>query len=115
MKRNRLPFFCGSSRNFSKFVDLLDGVFVLDVDRETMMKRIDERVAVDPTDFGATQEERDLILRLHETKQDIPKIGNVIDACLCRLAAKTQMARTAEARTPNSSLKPHNNQVVRRA
>lgn len=79
-KDEEITFFCGGSRNFSKFVGLLDGVFILDVDRETMMKRIDERVAVDPTDFGATQEERDLILRLHETKQDIPKLGNVIDA-----------------------------------
>lgn len=79
-KNEDVTFFCGSSRNYSKFVDLLDGVFILDVDRETMMKRIDERVTVDPTDFGGTQEERDLILRLHETKQDIPKIGRVIDA-----------------------------------
>lgn len=79
-KDEEVTFFCGGSRNLSKFVDLLDGVFILDVDRETMMKRIDERVAVDPTDFGATQEERDLILRLYETKQDIPKIGNIIDA-----------------------------------
>jgi predicted ATPase len=79
-KDEEVTFFCGGARNFSKFVNLLDGVFILDVDRETMMKRIDERVAVDPTDFGATQEERDLVLRLYETKQDIPKIGNVIDA-----------------------------------
>jgi adenylate kinase family enzyme len=79
-KDEEITFFCGGSRNSSKFVDLIDGVFILDVDRETMMKRIDERVAVDPTDFGATQEELDLILRLHETKKDIPGIGNVIDA-----------------------------------
>ncbi len=79
-KDEEITFFCGSSRNFSKFVGHLDGVFILDVDRETMMKRIYERVAVDPTDFGATQEERDLILRLHETKKDVPKIGKVIDA-----------------------------------
>jgi predicted ATPase len=79
-KEEEITFFCGGSRNFSKFVDLLDGVFILDVDRETMMSRIDERVAVDPTDFGGTQEERDLILRLHETKQDIPQAGHVIDA-----------------------------------
>src|SRR6185295_5110141 len=26
-----ISFFCGGSRNFSKFIDLLDGVFVLEV------------------------------------------------------------------------------------
>ena len=79
-KDKKYTFFCGGSRNFSKFLDLLDGVFILDVDRETMIKRIEERVAVDPSDFGATQEERDLILRLHQTKQDIPESGILIDA-----------------------------------
>lgn len=29
---NTISFFCGGSRNFSKFIDLLDGVFVLEVD-----------------------------------------------------------------------------------
>jgi hypothetical protein len=40
-----ITFFCGSSRNFSKFIDLFDGVFVLEVDRDTMNRRIDERGA----------------------------------------------------------------------
>ncbi len=31
-----VTFLCGGSRNFSKFIDLLDGVFVLDVDLDTM-------------------------------------------------------------------------------
>src|SRR6202041_1588774 len=30
-----VTFFCGGSRNFSKFIDLFDGVFVLEVDRDT--------------------------------------------------------------------------------
>ena len=75
-----ITFLCGGSRNFSKFIDLLDGVYILDVDRETMMKRIDERIAIDPTDFGATHEEKALILHLYETKQDIPSKGYVINA-----------------------------------
>jgi thymidylate kinase len=75
-----LTFFCGGSRNFLKFVDLLDGVFILDVDLETMARRIDKRVAIDPTDFGATPEEKELILHLYATKQDIPKDGIRIDA-----------------------------------
>ena len=75
-----VTFFCGGSRNFSKFIDLLDGVFILDVDLDTMNRRIDERVALDPTDFGGKPEERELAVRLHQTKEDIPNSGIVIDA-----------------------------------
>jgi hypothetical protein len=71
---------CGGSRNFAKFVDLFDGVFVLDVDLDTMSRRIDERVALDPTDFGGKPEERELTVRLHQTKEDVPKNGIIIDA-----------------------------------
>lgn len=79
-RREPVTFLCGGSRNFPKFVDLLDGVFVLDVDFETMTRRIDERVALDPTDFGATPEERELIARLFATKADLPKTAIRIDA-----------------------------------
>lgn len=79
-KEEDFTFFCGGSRNFSKFIDLLDGIFILDVDMETMNKRIDERVALDPTDFGAKPEEKELILHLFKTKQDIPKKGTIIDS-----------------------------------
>jgi adenylate kinase family enzyme len=75
-----VTFFCGGSRNLSKFIDLLDGVFVLDVDLDTMNRRIDERVALDPTDFGGKPEERELAVRLHQRKEDLPKNGIIIDA-----------------------------------
>ena len=75
-----VTFFCGGSRNFAKFIDLFDAVFVLDVDLDTMNRRIDERVALDPTDFGGKPEERELAVRLHHTKEDIPKNGIIIDA-----------------------------------
>src|SRR5579859_3133040 len=75
-----VTFFCGGSRNFSKFIDLFDGVFVLDVDLDTMNRRIDERVALDPTDFGGKPEERELIARLYATKEDVPKGAMSIDA-----------------------------------
>jgi hypothetical protein len=75
-----VTFFCGGSRNFPKFIDLFDGVFVLDVDLDTMKRRIDERVALDPTDFGGKPEELELAVRLHQTKEDIPKNGIIIDA-----------------------------------
>jgi hypothetical protein len=75
-----VTFFCGGSRNFAKFINLFDGVFVLDVDLDTMKRRIDARVALDPTDFGGTPEERALAERLHRTREDIPKTGIAVDA-----------------------------------
>jgi hypothetical protein len=45
-----------------------------------MNRRIDERVALDPTDFGGKPEERELAVRLHQTKEDIPRSGIIIDA-----------------------------------
>lgn len=72
-----IAFFCGGSRNFSKFIDLFDGVFVLEVDRDTMLRRLEKR----PDDeWGGKQSERDLAVRLHQTKEDIPKNGIIIDA-----------------------------------
>ena len=38
-----VTFFCGGSRNFAKFIDLFDGVFVLEVDLDTSHRRLDER------------------------------------------------------------------------
>jgi adenylate kinase family enzyme len=75
-----ITFFCGGSRNFAKFIDLFDGVFVLEVDLDTMMRRIDERVGLDPSDFGGRPEERELAVRLHQTKEHVPQNGIVIDA-----------------------------------
>jgi len=75
-----ITFFCGGSRNFQNFIDLLDGVFVLEVaDINEVLRRIDERVARDPTDWGGKPEERELIARVHATKEDTPK-GIVIDS-----------------------------------
>ncbi len=38
-----MAFFCGGSRNFSHFIDLFDGVFVLEVDLDTLNQRLDRR------------------------------------------------------------------------
>jgi thymidylate kinase len=73
----RFTFFCGGSRNFSKFVDLFDGVFVMEIDLDTLNRRLDQRRA---DEFGAEQSERDLIVRLHRTREDTPKHGILIDA-----------------------------------
>jgi thymidylate kinase len=72
-----VTFFCGGSRNFSKFLHLFDEVFVLDVDLDTLHRRLDQR----PDDeWGSKPSERELIVRLHRTKEDLPLTGTVIDA-----------------------------------
>jgi hypothetical protein len=75
-----VTFFCGGSKNSSKYIALFDGVFVLDVDLDTSLRRSDERVALDPTDWGGTPEEREITVRMYHTKEDIPKNGMIIDA-----------------------------------
>jgi adenylate kinase family enzyme len=70
-------FFCGGSRNHHHFIRLFDGVFVLDIDTETLNQRLAGR----PRDeFGGNPEERQLIARVHATKEDLPKDGVHIDA-----------------------------------
>ena len=62
-----VTFFCGGSRNFPTFIDLFDGVFVLEVDLDTLHRRLDERPG---RRVGrATQTERELVVRLHHTRQ----------------------------------------------
>lgn len=76
-----ITFFCGASRNLSDFIALFDKIFILEVDDiNELFRRMDERVARDPTDFGGKPEEKDVVAQLHETKEDIPKSGIVIDA-----------------------------------
>lgn len=72
-----VTFFCGGSRNFATFLDVFDGVFVLDIDRDTLLRRLDRRPA---GEFGATQAERDLVVHLHRTQEDVPPRGVRIDA-----------------------------------
>ena len=72
-----VTFFCGGSRNFASFIDLFDGVLVLEVDLDTLNRRLGERT---DNDWGGTSTERELVVRLHRTKEDIPKNGIVIDA-----------------------------------
>ena len=71
-------FFCGGSRNFSKFIHLFDSVFVLDVDLPTLHRRLDERP--DEEWGGGVPTDRERIVHWHQTKEDVPKDGIVIDA-----------------------------------
>lgn len=75
-----VTFFCGGSKNSSKYIDVFDGVFVLAVDLDTSLRRIDERVARDPTDWGGTPEEREITVRMYRTTEALPQNGTIIDA-----------------------------------
>ncbi len=92
-----VTFFCGGSRNFSKFIDVFDGVFVLEVDLDTLNRRIDECLALDPTDWGGKPAERELIARLHQTKEDIPQNGIIIDATAPLARVVDEIVRQIEA------------------
>lgn len=90
-----MTFFCGGSRNFSKFINLFDAVFVLEVDLDTLNRRLEER----PEDeFGGKQSEREFVLRLHQTKEDIPKDGVVIDATAPLARVVDEILRQCEAK-----------------
>ncbi|GAA3411708.1 AAA family ATPase [Streptosporangium vulgare] len=91
-----VTFFCGGSRNFSRFIDLFDGVFVLEVDLDTLNRRLDRR----PEDeWGGKPTERELVVRLHRTKEDVPKNGVSIDATAPLAHVVDEIVRRTEADT----------------
>ncbi len=90
----RFTFFCGGSRNFSKFQDLFDGVFVLQIDLATLNRPLDQRP---DGEFGAQQWERDPTVRLHRTKEDTPKNGSQIDATAPIAQVVDEILRHAKA------------------
>lgn len=71
-------FFCGGSRNANRFIDLFDEVFVLDIDLDTLNRRLAAR----PDDqWAGTASEGKAFARLqHATKQGLPANAIVIDA-----------------------------------
>jgi hypothetical protein len=70
-----VTFFCGGSRNFDKFLDVFEKVFVLDVDIETLNRRLDGR----PDEPGFAPEERAVVLCYHRSEVYLPA-GVSIDA-----------------------------------
>lgn len=97
-QRAAVTFFCGGSRNFPRFIDLFDGVFVLEVDLATLNRRLDER----PEDeWGSRQEERDLIARLHRTREDLPSEAMVIDATAPLARVVDEILRRSGAGNPS--------------
>lgn len=69
-----VTFFCGGSRNFHKFLNLFDKVFVLDIDPETLNRRLDSR----PDEPGFAADERAVVLRYHRSGEHFPS-GTKID------------------------------------
>ena len=86
-QNERLTFFCGGSRNFSKFLDLFGPP-------RPSYEPIDQRPA---DEFGARPSERDLIVRLHRTKEDTPRNGIVIDATAPLACVVDEIVRRAKA------------------
>jgi len=71
-------FFCGGSRNFDRFIDLFDGVFVLEIDLDTLNRRLALRLE---DEWGGPASECESFARLqHATKEYIPKNAIIIDA-----------------------------------
>ena len=77
-QRHPATFFCGGSRNADQFIGFFDEVFVLEIDLETLNRRL----AVRPeTEWGGTAEEGEAFARLqHATKVGLPVNATIIDA-----------------------------------
>jgi gluconate kinase len=73
-----VTFFCGGSRNSDRFIDLFDKVFVLEIDLDTLNRRLAARPE---NEWGGTAREGESFARLrHETKEGLPKNALIIDA-----------------------------------
>ena len=71
-------FFCGGCRNAERFIDLFDAVFVLEIDRATLDRRLAARP---PTAWGGTAEEGEAFARRqHATREGLPVTAVRIDA-----------------------------------
>lgn len=90
----RWTFFCGGSRNLAAHQDLFDGVFVLEIDLDTLNRRLDRRA---DDEFGALPSERELVVRLHRTGEDTPRGGTRIDATAPLVRVVDEILRHAEA------------------
>lgn len=75
-RRHDKTFFCGGSRNWHKFIHRMDAVFLLELDRQTLERRIDLRV----DEWGSEPAERAMIMALHANGRNQPADGIRIDA-----------------------------------
>jgi hypothetical protein len=72
---------------------LFEDVFVLAVDDSTLLRRLEERPA---DEFGARPAERELVVRLHRTREDTPT-GTLIDATRPLSQVVDEILRLAKA------------------
>ena len=87
-------FFCGGSRNFSKFLGLFDGVFVLQVDVDTLNRRLSRQSG---QSVGWKTSGADLMAQMHQTEEDIPRNGIWIDATAPIVCVVDEIIRQSEA------------------
>lgn len=77
-QHHAVTFFCGGSRNADHFISLFDKVFVLEIDLETLNRRLADRPE---TEWGGTAQEGESFARLqHATKVWLPMNAIAIDA-----------------------------------
>ncbi|HEX3435279.1 MAG TPA: AAA family ATPase [Pseudacidobacterium sp.] len=94
-------FFCGGSRNFKQFIDRFDEVLILHVDADTLNERLDGRP---DDDWGKRKNERELILRLHATKEGLPSSGILLDAAQSLVSVVDEiLSRVQILKVKNSS------------
>jgi hypothetical protein len=93
-------FFCGGSRNVAAYLDVFDAVFVLEVDRATLLDRLAQR---EDGDWGSTPDQRDLVLRLHASGEDVPA-GIAIDATRPLSWVVGEILRLADLPTPRTDV-----------
>ena len=71
-------FLCGGSRNADRFIEWLDGVFVLEIDLDTLNRRLAARPE---TEWGGSASEGEAFARFqHATKEGLPTNATTIDA-----------------------------------
>ena len=77
-QNHEATFFCGGSRNSDRFIGLFDEVFVLEIDLDTLNRRLAAR----PEDaWGGSAREGEAFARLqHATKEGLPTNAINIDA-----------------------------------
>ena len=97
-------FFCGGSRNYPTFIGLFDAVFVLEVDLDTLNRRLDERPDDEWGDGEPVQRER--IVRWHGTKHGVPENGIPIDATAPIAHVVDDILRHVDATTSWSRVQP---------
>jgi broad-specificity NMP kinase len=91
-------FFCGGSRNSDRFIGLFDGVFVLEIDLDTLNRRLAARPA---NKWGGTAHEGEAFARLqHETKEGLPKNAILIDATAPLSSVVDMILERANGATP---------------